>query len=322
MKEVLLNFPEQIKKSFEIVEKTRLPRVKNVRNIVIAGMGGSAIGADLLRSYLYNEIPFTFEVVRHYEIPAYVNKNTLFIASSYSGNTEETLSALSFAKLRTKNIIAITSNGKLESEVDYVIKIPSGLQPRCALGYLFFSVLFALIKLKLIRDVKEEVEETYELLKKKSDEFSSEKGAPHRLASKLLNKFAIIYCDDRIMPVARRWAGQLAENSKIFSHFNVFPEMNHNEIVGIGEPPLPYYVLFLRTGNEHQKVQKRFEIVKEIIRDFTIYEDIFAEGKSFLSRIFYLVYFGDWVSYHLAVLRGVDPTPIERINYLKKRLSE
>lgn len=322
MKEMIRSLPEQIIAGKRLAEQISLPKIKDIKNIVVSGMGGSAIGGDLLFDILSKELSVTIYVNRSYSLPAFVNEDTLIFISSYSGNTEETLSSFRKAQEKTKNIICITSNGELAKESKFTtVKIPGGYQPRAAIGYLFTPMLVILSRIGIIKDKNKDIEECVKLLKSLTPDFDSDKGEPYALAEKLNGKVPIIYADFSFQSVTKRWSAQLNENSKTFAHYNIFPELNHNEIVGFGFPTFENFCIFLRDKEEHQQVKKRIDITKEIIGHSTSgIEDIWSKGESFLTRVFSLIYFGDWVSYWLAVIRKVDPTPVERISYLKKRL--
>ncbi len=322
MREVLKNFHEQLHVALELSERMPIPGGR-CDKIVIAGMGGSAIAGDILRAYVEKECKVPVEVIRDYNAPRYINRNTLAFISSYSGNTEETLSIYKEIKKFTKKIICITSNGKLqELGTKFTLIIPGGLQPRCALGYLFMPLLVTLYRKKLIPKKRDEINETISLIREMSEELDSSSGLAYELALKLKDRFIVIYSSRRWEPIARRFATQLNENSKLFAHYNVFPEMNHNEIVGFGEPPLPYSVVYLRTGDEHARIIHRIQITKGIIERYANWYEVKARGKSTLAKIFSLIYTCDYTSYWLALARKVDPTPIERIDYLKKRLAD
>lgn len=324
MKEVLLDFPNQIRDASKTSWDVGLPPKFKPSNIVCCGMGGSAIGGDLLSNLLKDQIDIPVFVNRDYELPNFVGEKTLVFISSYSGNTEETLSAYREATLRTKNIVCITSGGKIESSnPKYILKVPSGYQPRCALGWLFVPMIVILHRLGIIKDPSSDLEESIELLSRLGKEFGLEKSNPYKLANKLMGKMPIIYSDLRFGAVARRWAGQLNENAKQFAHFNVFSELNHNEIVGFsGEPKIPCLTVILKDRGYNERIKLRIEITKRIISPYTEIEKVESEGKSLLARFFSLIYMGDWTSYWLATLKGIDPIPVERIEQLKKELGK
>ena len=241
-------FPQQAREASLIGSKFKLPdRYKRkYTNIVCAGLGGSAIGADIMRSYTAGEAQIPISVLRNYTLPNFVGKASLVIVSSYSGNTEETLSAYRDARNRGAKIIAITSGGQIlkmaKADGNACVIIPSGLPPRCALGLSFFPLLAIMSKIGVIKDKTKDVDETIKVLKDLNAksigaEVAEAKNLAKRIAFNLHEKYAIIYSgQDHIDCVATRWRGQIAENSKALSSSHVFPEMNHNEIVGWDNP--------------------------------------------------------------------------------------
>lgn len=322
MKEVLVNFSNQLKEASKR-KWDNLPCINNLSNIVVCGMGGSAISGDLLAGYLQDEIKVPIIVNRGYKLPRFVNEDSLVFISSYSGNTEETLSAYEKAIKLTKNILCITSGGKLQTlNPKYTIKIPAGYQPRCALGWLFVPMLIASHKLNIITNKNDELEESISLLLELSKEFELDKSSPYKVAESLLGKLPIIYSDLRFLAVARRWVAQLNENSKQFAHYNAFAELNHNEIVGFGEPKIDTFLIILKDKSYNPRINLRIELTKQMFSPHTEIQEIESKGNSLLARFFYLIYFGDWVSYWLAIIKGIDPTPIERIDWLKKELAK
>ncbi len=317
MKKVLIDFPHQVRDAIRLGEEVQIPSL-NFDSIIFCGMGGSAISGDLMAS-LIKKVPVSLS--RSYEIPEWVSKKTLAFLFSYSGNTEETFASYRRLKESGTNIICITSGGKLAQEDHFrLIKIPSGFQPRCAIGYLFFPAFILLKKLEIVEG---DLNELVGLLDDMSNALSKDTGKGGCLAQKLLGRFPIIYSASPLEAVARRWQAQLNENSKVLAHINFFPEMNHNEIVGFGYPEIDNFVIILRDKDYNPRIEKRIEITKELISPWTEgIEEVWTEGESLLTRIFSLLYLGDWMSFHLAIRRGLDPTPVKRIDYLKERLNE
>jgi glucose/mannose-6-phosphate isomerase len=332
---LLYNLPEQCEEAVAIGEKALVGKVDNIQNLLFAGLGGSAISGDLLRNYLTQELAIPLVVNRNYTLPSFVNHSTLFIASSYSGNTEETLSAYHQAKGKHARVLCITSGGKLAELAKQdgypVIIIPPGLPPRTAIGYSFFPGLLALSKLGFIRDKKEEILEVISLLRKLREQYTNtiaiEQNAAKLIASRLFNKFAVIYASgDRFDSIVTRWRCQINENSKCLANTQVLPELNHNEIVGwegLKEIMNKIQVIFIRDKEDHPQVQKRFQITRELIHDYADgVTDIWTQGNSLLARLWSVVYLGDFVSYYLAILNEVDPTPVKKIDYLKNKLAQ
>jgi len=337
MLDLLLDFPEHCKAALDLAGKSNvLFKKRDFKNIVFAGLGGSAIGADLVRSYLYFESKIPIQVFREYELPAFINESTLIFLSSYSGNTEETLSAYAQAKEKGATLIVISSDGKLKeyAQSDNVtfIGIPQGSPPRCNLGYLSIIPLCILAKLSLIKDVNLSVNQmikTLEELKNKNlnPSIGGKDNIAKAVALKLLNKFTIVYSASVHFDICvTRFRGEIAENSKALASSHVFPEMNHNEIVGWEQPKRVFknfVVVMLRDKNMHPRLALRMDITRDIIKkEGPQVLEIWSRGENLLSRIFSLIYIGDFVSYYLAILYGIDPTPVDKVTYLKNRLSE
>ena len=335
MRRLLMQFPQQITDALEIGKKADIPfALAGVKNVVLTGLGGSAIGGDLLRSYLAEQMSIPFMVNRHYFLPEFVDTSSLVIVSSYSGNTEETIAAHKDAARRGARVLCISTNGETEKLAKGyghpLIKIPPGLPPRAALGYSFFPILMALRRLGAINVKDSEIRETVTLLKKKGTAYadaSSKKNPALRLASELYGKLVVVYsAADRFDVVNLRWRGQFAENSKVLAFGHVIPEMNHNELVGwnvLKNQMKNLAVVFLRDGKDYRRVQLRMEINKSIIAKYTDHLiEVHSEGKSLLARMFSLIHLGDWTSFYLAILNGVDPTPVRVIDYLKSELAK
>ena len=273
-------------------------------------------------------------VNRNYLLPAFVDERTLVIASSYSGDTEETLSAYQDAKKRSAKLIVVTSGGRLNDMADRdgvpVIKIPEGIPPRCATGYMFFPALILLTKIGIIKSKSGEIRQAIKFLRslkntKLGFDVPENKNIAKKVARALYDKYPVIYASqDNNDCAVTRWRGELAENAKTVSSGNLFPEMNHNEIVGFENPGhllKKIVVVMLRDSHDHPRISKRMEITKKILstEGFEVIE-VSSSGPSRLARIFSLLYIGDFVSFYLAMLNRTDPTPVARIAYLKKEL--
>ena len=336
MFDVLKNFHNQIKDAVQIAEKIDVASIdtSEIKNIVVNGLGGSAIGGDFARSYTNYEITVPIFVNRNYSLPSFVNPNTMSIISSYSGNTEETNSTYSEAIKRNSKIICISSGGSVEKTAiannHLLVKIPGGLQPRCALGYSFFTLIILLSKLGFIKNLSPDIDAVISKIEKKSvlyTDFNSEENLAIKLANKLKGKLPIVYSSVDILDVVNlRWRGQLSENAKILAYGNFYPEMNHNELVGwkLNEDILKkIVVLMLEDGEDNERIKLRMEITSGIMKKYA--NDVIklkGEGKNKLERIFDLVYLGDWVSYYLAIMNKINPTPVEAIDFLKNKLAE
>lgn len=332
----IMNLPEQFERALKIGEEGAIPVLnEGLSNLLILGLGGSAIGGDLLRTLLADEIGIPVVVNREYDIPAFVGKDTLVVASSYSGNTEETLTAYSQAKARGSQLMAITTGGKLKEMAQDdgvpVIEIPSGLQPRAAIGYSFLPFLVALWRLGLIQNKRRDVEETIALLKemreKLGPESLGERNIAKELAAKLHGKNPVVYGSyGWKSAVALRWKTQINENSKNPCYYNFFPELNHNEIVGTEVPEellKKVEIIILRDESDPARIQKRIEVTKTILEERVGgISEVWAEGKSQLAKLFSLIYIGDFTSLYLAILNGIDPSPVNVISHLKKELAK
>lgn len=333
MWEFLTTFPDQWKEAMEITESLNLTIKKSrIKKIVLAGMGGSAIGADILRGYCYQSCPYPMQVVRHYEIPDWVDDQTLFIACSFSGNTEETLSALAAAQDKGAQTIAVTSGGELmvkaaKQEFDY-IKIPGGMPPRAALGYSFVPLYRVFQHLGFIEDRDGELKDTARFLAEQNDLLSDPSdNEALNLAEEINATLPIIYSDATMMePVNLRWRNQFAENAKTLAYGNTLPEMNHNEIVGwerILHLTGRLSVILLIDKEDNPRVQRRMEIVEELIEDQAASLHVLkTRGQTRLTRMFSLIQLADWTSFYLAMVSRVDPTPITKIELLKSKLAE
>lgn len=331
----IADFHKQVDDAVRIGKSAKIKlNVKGIRNIVLTGLGGSAIGGDLLRSYLSNELSVPFFVNRHYLLPKFVDKNSLVIVSSYSGNTEETNSAHLDAIKRKARILCITTGGETEKiaakHKQAVVKIPPGLSPRAALGYSFFPLLVVLSRLGIIKSKAKEIQETISLLKAKASIYSdlnAPDNAPLRLAQQIKGHLPIIYsATEHFDTINVRWRGQMAENSKQLAYGHVLPEMNHNELVGwkVGAERMKQMeVIFLRDKGTHKRVAMREEITKGVIQQYASHvTEVWSEGNSLLARLFSLIHFGDWVTCYLAILNNEDPTPVKVIDYLKGELAK
>ena len=334
MYNLIKSFPEQSSEAIEIANATKIKlSIPKIKNVLITGLGGSAIGGDILRSYSANEIGVPVLVNRSYTLPKFVDGNSLVVVSSYSGGTEETISAYSQARKKGAQILVISSGGKIGETASRShhnwIKIPGGLPPRAALGYSFFSLLTAFQKTGLLKPKPVETKETLALLKQLSDEYSDYEKNPQplRLADLLMNMLPIVYSSsEKFDAVNLRWRGQIEENAKTVAYGNFFPEMNHNEIVGystLRDLLSRFMVIYLLDEDDHPRVAARFNFVKEIIRPYcSNIIEIRSQGKSLLARMFSLIHLADWTSYYLSIKKNVDPTPVNNIDILKKNLSE
>jgi glucose/mannose-6-phosphate isomerase len=337
MYDKIYNFPEQLEEAARIGLNLNpdLNYFKGIANIVVIGMGGSAIGGDLVRSYLADKINIPFFICRHYRLPEFVNENSLVIGSSYSGNTEESLSAFNDALSRKAKIACITTGGKLgelaQKNNFLVAKLPKGYPPRAALGFSFIPLLCLMSRLGFINDVEKDISELVKELKSWRDLYSidmaTEKNRAKSLAVKFYNKIPIIYTGPELTDaIGTRWKGQICENSKCLAFNNQFPEFNHNELVGwnvIEAYRDKIIVVYLKDHDDHDRVSKRMSVVKQIIEKQKVeIVEVNSRGTSPLARMFSLIQIGDFTSFYLAILNNIDPTPVKVIDFLKDELTK
>ncbi len=337
MYKAIVDFPDQIRRAVEIGRgiKTNAARFENIKNIVLCGMGGSAIGGDLVRSLLYDSLPLPMHICRDYHLPRFAGSDTLVVASSYSGSTEETLSAVDEALSRKCRFFALTTGGKLgkicEERSLPMAQLPTGLQPRAALGYSFVPLMLFFNKLGLSPYTADDFSDLADFLERKKENYAaetiSEDNPTKQLALQLYGRIPIIYSGPELTDaVATRFKGQICENAKMPAFANQFPEFNHNELVGwkIINPFRDYLrVIILRDEEDHNRVKARMDIVGELIEkeEVTVIE-IESDGANRLQRMMSLIQFGDFTSFYLAILNKVDPTPVAVIDFLKTALAE
>ena len=326
--------PWQCQQAWQMAEDFDLPKdYSTVNKVLVIGMGGSAIGGDLVCSLVAPEARIPVIVHRGYDLPAFVDDSTLVIASSYSGNTEETLSAFNQALETGAKKLVITTGGKLKNIADEngipVLTFNYRAQPRAALAFSFLPILCFLQKLGLIGNKSAEVTKAVEVLQNLSRRIDEtrpvEQNPARQLAEKLYGHLPVIYGAGLLSEVAHRWKTQINENSKAWSFYEVFPELNHNAVVGYQFPPElaeKIVVVLMRSDLLARPVQLRYEVTCQLLERAGVrYEFVDGEGTSPLSHLLSLVLFGDYVSYYLAMLYRVDPSPVETINYLKEQLA-
>jgi glucose/mannose-6-phosphate isomerase len=334
---VVLGFPEMLETARRIALDANLTphgAQGGFRNVVVSGLGGSAIGGDLARALVAGSLPVPMYVNRDYGIPAFVDEGTLFIASSYSGSTEETLSATAAAQERGAAIVAITSGGKLReiaSEDGHpAIIVPGGYQPRAALPFSFVPILVVLARLGLLNAeliaLDEAIEVTRSLAARLGPGVPAESNPAKQLAAQLRGRIPVIYGSESYRGVvALRWKGQINENAKAPAAANVFPELDHNELLswaGSSGKTSDLYVVVLRDPRESKAIASRVDLTKTLIaRSGAGVTDVWSEGSSDIAKLCSLVYIADFVSIYLAYLYQTDPTPIEAIDWLNSELA-
>jgi glucose/mannose-6-phosphate isomerase len=320
MRDIIYSLPDQILNTIQLLSKIK--STKQYKRVIVCGMGGSGISGEIVR-VLYPEVHIVTN--NDYEVPAFIGEKTLAILISYSGNTEETLQNYITLAKRNTGIVIITSNGKLaKRKYDYRITVPKGLPPRGAIGYLFTPIPYVLYRYGLIHhDPLKKLHALATFLQEKKESIDKQ---ARQIAAKLTMRLPVIYAQSqRFYVVARRWQCQFNENSKVLAHVNVFPEMNHNEIVGIGCPEAVHKhcaLVLLHDPKAHPRNSLRVNIVKRIVKkSFSTVIDIKPEGKDHLQRMFWTIMLGDFISFYVALRTGVDPMPVQRIEQLKKKLA-
>ncbi len=331
----VISLPKQLSAARDAA-RAELPKLNltGVKDVVISGLGASAIAGDVLRSLTWKSSTHPFWVNRSYDLPGHVGKDSLVVCSSYSGDTEETLSVFHQAVKRKARLLVLASGGKLAAaavaQKAPLCRLAGGLSPRAAFGHSFGTLLTALEIGKIVPDQSAPFREAVGVLERLSAAWGPALGASRndakRLAVFLHRRFPVIYAStDMLEAVAFRWRCQLNENAKEAALSSAVPEMNHNEILAYSaatHETRRLAVVFLRDEADHPQVQKRFDLTRDLLTGRAAgVREARAHGGGPLARVLSLVLLGDLVSVYLAYLKGVDPTPIPFIDLLKKRLS-
>jgi len=325
--------PDQLQEAWDLGNALDLPNLDGIKQVLISGMGGSAIGADLLAAYAAKLSPVPVVVHRDYDLPAWAKgSETLVITSSHSGNTEETLSAFQAAQKQRCRIMALTTGGKLAQDASNlgipVWKFVHTGQPRAAVGYSFGLLLACFARLGLLPDPTNDLSATISAMKDQQKSLKADvpitKNPAKRLAGQLIGRWVVVIGSGILSPVARRWKGQISEIAKAWAQFEFLPEANHNTLAGILNPEglLPQtQVLFLRAPGDHPRNQLRSLLTRQTFMLEGLGTDIInTSGKNSMAQIWNCLHLGDYVSYYLAMAYGVDPTPVEAIEGFKKEL--
>jgi glucose/mannose-6-phosphate isomerase len=303
-----------------------------VYNVVFAGMGGSALSAFLSRTWPTIKEPF--EVVRGYDLPSYVDGDTLFIASSYSGNTEEELSCLEQAEKAGAQIVVMSSGGQLveiaKAKNYPLVLIPSHMQPRYATLYSYSALIRILESAGLVDEgsADKELSKAAKFLevsvKSWLPEVHTKENPAKELAKDIVGTSLVVYSGPLLAPAAYKWKISLNENAKNLAWWGTYPEFNHNEFIGwIGQPhDKPYSVIDLKSSFEHPQVLKRFELSARLLSGRRPASHVVeARGETLLEQLLWTVVFGDFVSIYLALLNGIDPTPVDLMDRFKKEIA-
>jgi glucose/mannose-6-phosphate isomerase len=325
--------PDQLEKAWDLGQSLPLLEWDGIERVVIAGMGGSAIGADLLSAYAGHHCPVPIAVHRNYDLPAWARgPATLVIASSHSGKTEETLSSFEQAQLKGCRVLTISTGGAL-MEMALSAGVPSWRfdhqgQPRAAVGFSFGLLLAAFTRLGLIPSPEEEIREAIQAMQVQQEGLRT--GVPvvnnlaKRMAGQLYGRWVAIVGADILEPVARRWKGQVNELAKAWSQFEAIPEANHNTVSGATHPEEALshtLVIFLRAPSYHARNLQRTNLMKKAFMLEGLNTDfIDAQGESMLAHMWTALHLGDYIAYYLAIAYGIDPTPIDAIQNFKTEL--
>lgn len=322
------NLSDHIENAFKKLEIEGEIAPKNINKIVIVGMGGSGIIGNILSDWLEMKIKIPIFLWKDYNLPSWIDSNTLILAISYSGNTEEVLSSIIYAIKRKCQIVGITSNGmllQLASKYNFpIIKIPQGYQPREAIPYLLSGGIIALCETNIIKreKVNEEVDEVLKTLNEMKIELKKDFNKIIQLARNLCKSHIVIYTYKPLRAAALRFKQQLNENSKCFAKVEFLPEAGHNEIVGwkADDKVLTNIkVVFLRDLIENEVMSARIKAFIDEIKNRNVkFYEVYARGNNILTRILSLIYIGDLTSITIAVIKGIDPIEIEPIRKLKK----
>lgn len=319
LRQVILDYPNQMELGKKFAKDIKL-EPKKYSNLVICGMGGSALPGDILLNYLSNNPKFTLPVYlcRSYDLPVYASKNSLIFISSYSGNTEETIACLEQAMKLKATIVTFSQAGKIKelalknglSHVSYKIQFPD-FQPRYATTYAFIAMYQVLENCDLVEKLPR-----FPQINPRDLEIYGEE-----LAKKSVGKTPIIYTADHKEIVAKIWKIKINENAKTPAFYNVFPELNHNEMVGFTNPQSKFLVLIISDSQDHARVKRRMEITAELLKNKGVaVEFVNIPGNNYFEQLLNALVLGDWVSYYLAIEYNQDPTPVKMVEDLKQAL--
>ncbi len=331
-RQMILEAPGQFRVGFELGKNA--PVSGSFTSIEISGMGGSALPGNLLRVYLADHFrsfdgkrPIAIYQNRFYGLPheAYQTGCLNFICS-YSGNTEETVAAFNEAIKNKLPLVGISAGGKVEAmcreqsipHIKLPIPFPN-FQPRIGTGYFFGAIFGVLVRLGMVKDTCDELAGEAEKL---SSEMPALEERGKLLSEKLVGKTPVVYANPRYKAVAMIWKIKVNENAKTPAFWNFFPEMNHNEMVGFTNPQGKFFLCLLKDGDDDPKNLKRFDVTAELLEERGVSsETVDMGGGSIFTKMFRTIFLGDWTSYHLALRYGVDPTPVDLVEELKKLLA-
>ncbi len=327
--------PDQMRQAWQLGSTLPLPPGYQVQQILIAGMGGSAIGGDLLAAYIAPSCRVPVLIHRDYSLPAWAyGPQTLVIASSHSGNTEETLDAFAQAQARNCRLLAITTGGALARQAEAggapVWRFDHKGQPRAAVGFSFCLLLAALARLDLIPDPAAELEDAISAMRAQQLQLQADVTDVHnpakRLAGQLVGRLVTVIGSDLLAPVARRWKGQINELAKAWGSYDTLPEADHNSLAGSHNPPeslSKVMALFFRAASDHPRNRKRADLTRKILMLNGVGTDHYtARGETRLAHLWTALHFGDYMGYYLAMAYEADPTPVDAIESFKIALND
>jgi glucose/mannose-6-phosphate isomerase len=313
----ILDFPIQCEKALHLADNIQI--TQKVNKIAVLGMGGSALPGEILSNY-FSQYPFEVIISKEYDVPARVDKQTLIFIISYSGNTEETIAAYRKISKVGAPIVVVTSGGKLEQLVpmyqSQLIKVPTGLQPRVAIGYMTIPLIKVAHVAGLIPDKTLELRNAIQALRKPLfEEYGKE------LAQKIGEKIPLIYASPKLSSIAYKWKISFNENAKSMAFCNTIPEMNHNELCGYTHANSRFFTIMIKDVVEDPRIKKRMEIIKDLLKKMNNDAvEIAIKGDDLFSKILTTIYVGDWVSYYYAISKGIDPAPVELIEQFKQQM--
>ncbi len=328
------HLPDQLETAWDLGASLPLPPWQGLQLVVIAGMGGSAIGGDLVAAYVEPQCRVPVIVHRDYDLPAWAkDSQTLVIASSHSGNTEETLTAFDRAVKNGCRLLAVTTGGELarrSQEAGAALwQFQHHGQPRAAVGFSFTLLLAALMRLNLIPDPSRELADALIALRAQQSYLKADipdvRNPAKRMAGQLINRWVSVFGAEYLAPVARRWKGQISEVAKAWGQFEYLPEANHNTLAGISHPESQLQrlmAIFLRASGLHPRNRRRIDLTKKTFMLEGIGTDFLdAQGETRLAQQWTALHFGDYSAYYLAMAYGVDPTPVETIEGFKREMA-
>jgi glucose/mannose-6-phosphate isomerase len=323
---VIAGLPEQLRRDY--AETPGLPRREDISCIVLAGMGGSAQPGEFIKTWLGDRLPVPFVIVRDYALPAFVGPDTLVVASSYSGNTEETIAALAEAEKRGAKIVVSAAGGKLLETARAKglphFELPNALQPRMAVLYAVRAMVTLLERLGLVEGALDDMAAAGTWLAgqmKWGADVPAASNPAKQIAGELVGHPVVVYAGPVLGFAAMKWKIAFNENAKNIAFYNYFPELNHNEFIGWGHPERSgLKVIELRSDLDHERVQKRFDVTNRLRSDIFAPIEVQAEGKTRLEQLVWTIALGEYTATYLAILNKVDPTPVDLVERFKKEL--